>query len=206
MPLPFVPNGMEAVVVGTWDGQLTNNTLWFIGPTNPPTFLEVATLANDLLSWYVTSMIPNLNEAFTLNKVRAKSFGAADGPVADAFAVDVVGANTGEAVPNNVDPCITFRSATGGRSGHGRNYIPAMGNSDVNGNMLDAVTAGNIITAYNQIIDGGGAELHGLVWSIVSYRTAGAVRPVPFSFPVTQVGFTDLIVDSQRRRLPGRGR
>lgn len=192
--------------MGTWDSQLTNNTLWFIGPTAEPTFLEVATLANDLLSWYVTSVLPNLNSNFVLNKVRARSMGALNGPIADAFAVAENGSNAGEALPNNVDPCITFRTNTGGRSGHGRNYIPGLSNSDVDGNMLDSTVAGTLIVAYEQIIAGGGAELHGLVWSIVSYRTGGAVRPVPLSFPITQVGFSDLIVDSQRRRLPGRGR
>lgn len=206
MPLPFVPNGAKATIHMVWDGQECINDLWFIGPDANPTPTDMASLAGLLLSWYTTDMLPNLSNTLTLSKVRVKDMSQADGPIIEQFGVGDAGASGSEPVPNNVDPVITFRSTVGGRSGHGRNYVPGTPGAVVTGNIIEPDFIAAVTGAYQALIGGGASDPTPFVWSVVSYFSANAVRPTPLSFPIVSVGFTDNIVDSQRRRLPGRGR
>lgn len=206
MPLPFVPNAAKATLHGVWDGQQTINDLWFVGPDANPTVPNMISLSELLVDWWIGHIQGSVSESFTLAKVRVVDMSQANGPIVEEFTVGGAGGVSGESVPNNVDPVITFRSTVGGRSGHGRNYIPGTPNAEVTGNTLSDTFISAMVTAYQGLMPGFSNDPTPFVWSVVSYFSAGAVRPVPLSFPMASVGFTDNIVDSQRRRLPGRGR
>jgi hypothetical protein len=75
----------------------------------------------------------------------------------------------------------------------------------VTGNTLNAGYASDFVIAYNDLLPGGVFEPDGWRWVVLSRYTAGAPRAAGVAFAVTRALFTDLTVDSQRRRLPGRG-
>jgi hypothetical protein len=116
----------------------------------------------------------------------------------------VVGSNAGAALPNNVTACVSLRSNFAGRSARGRLYWQALTETQVVGNTIDTSVAGDIVAAVQAIdvaMTGLGYEL-----SIVSYINNGAPRVGgPVYFFVSDILMTDFTVDSQRRRLPGRG-
>jgi len=131
---------------------------------------------------------------------------SATGAIATRFnGVDAGGVAT-EQAPNNVAPAISLGTGLGGRSSHGRNYIVGTPNTMVNINTIDPAFIGAFTNAYAQLLPGGGNDPTPYVFSVVSYFSGGVQRGTPFSWPVRSVGFTDNIVDSQRRRLPGRGK
>jgi hypothetical protein len=101
---------------------------------------------------------------------------------------------------------VSFRSALSGRSFRGRNYIPCLTNSQVTGNLIDVSWQGDIINAYAELLFGGGALPAGWVWVVVSRFTNNLPRVTGIFSEVFSVLVTDTIVDSQRRRLPGRGK
>lgn len=206
MPLPPVPNAVKCEVHNLWDGQTCINDLWFVGPSAEPSSGDVALLADIVATWYIGDVLPNLGESVVFQKVRAKSMAVVDGVIFDQFGTGETGGVGSETVCNNVNPCVTFRSVVGGRSGHGRNYIPGLPNADVVGNTIQSAWIGSLTSAYAFLLPGGTADPAPFIWSVVSYFGAGAQRVTPLSWPMASIGFTDNIVDSQRRRLPGRGK
>jgi hypothetical protein len=108
-----------------------------------------------------------------------------------------------DTLPNNVTWAIKFNTANRGRSGRGRNYIIGLTKPKVAANLLNPITAGQFVDGYLDLL----TDLAASDWEWVVYsrfedkveRTTGLAQPV------VSVSFADLILDSQRRRLPGRG-
>jgi len=113
---------------------------------------------------------------------------------------------TGEAAPNNCSMAVSFRTAVSGRSNRGRNYVPVLTNSQVSENLIDSSWAQDVVNAYSELLFGGGALPAGWVWVVVSRFTGGLPRTVGTFNEIFSVLVTDLIVDSMRTRLPGRGK
>lgn len=199
--------GVRVVINGLWNGQVTQNTLYFQteGLTDP-TAVEVNALANQIDDWFSSSILPNLNESFSYISVEATAINVGFGWQATAAANAGPGGVTGESMPNNVNPCISFRGAQVGRLSRGRNYVPGISTSDVLGNEIDADWMLQIASGYNELTSAGAFDPPGFNWVVASFFLNGAPRGAAVATQITTVLFTDNIVDSQRRRLPGRGR
>lgn len=206
MPLPFVPNGVKVQIYFQSAGQLAMNDLWFIGPDADPDLVSVTGLITEVENWVVGDYLPLVCDTVTLTKIVGRAMTSADGAIATRFNGIDAGAVTTEQAPNNVAPCISLGTGRGGRSAHGRNYIVGTPNAAIDVNTVQPAFIGAFTDAYAQLLPGGGNDPTPFIFSVVSYYLGGAVRVTPFSWPVRSVGFTDNIVDSQRRRLPGRGK
>jgi len=206
MPLPFVPNGVKVQIYFQLSGQLAMNDLWFIGPDAEPDFTTVNDLISTVESWVTDQYLPLVCDTVTLTKIVGRAMTSATGAIATRFNGLNAGAVATEQAPNNVAPAISFGTGLGGRSTHGRNYIVGTPNAAIDVNTLDPAFIGGFTDAYAQLLPGGLDDPTPFNWSVVSYYSGGAVRGTPFSWPVRSVGFTDNVVDSQRRRLPGRGK
>lgn len=112
------------------------------------------------------------------------------------------GTLAGVALPGNASFCVSFRTPNRGRSGRGRNYWALVTEPDVTGNFLSAARRTAILGVYNRLI---ATPPLGWVWGILSRYTAGAPRPSGLFQTITQVIAVDDAIDSQRRRLAGRG-
>lgn len=206
MPLPFVPNGVKVMVYFMVSGQLAMNDLWFVGPDAEPDFSSVNSLITTVEGWVTDQYLPLVCDSVKLTKIVGRAMTSATGAIATRFNGLNAGAVTTEQSPNLVAPCISFGTGLGGRSTHGRNYIVGTPNAAIDVNTLDSTFIGAFTDAYAQLLPGGLDDPAPYNWSVVSYVSGGAVRVTPFSWPVRAVGFTDNIVDSQRRRGPGRGK
>lgn len=205
-----VANTAEAEVRMLLDAQHVENTLYFEYGA-PPDASQLLSLGNGLISWWTTNMAPLTPASTVLSEVVCTDLTTPTGPQATAVPLASTPGTMGTTVlPSNDSFTISFRTALRGRSYRGRNYIVGLGASQVAGNNMVLGYADAFVTAYEALFALATAE--GCTWVVVSrYSGVDPVtkKPIPRAAgvvtPITTVLYVDLVVDSQRRRLPGRG-
>lgn len=204
MPFVPVPNTIQCNIRATVLDQLVENTLYFnvgVVPT-PTTVQNVAGALRDV--WEATYLLAASNE-YQFREVYAVDLTTNDGPTATFTPVGSgLGQQLGPVLPNNVALCVSFRTARRGRSFRGRNFVPAIRETDVTDNQFSEAAIARYVAAYEDVQTG----MAGLsfVMCVVSRNTNNAARTAGIAEPITAILSVDDVVDSQRRRLPGRGR
>jgi len=203
---PFVTNGYHVRLQYTLSTQLVENEFYFVS-TVTPTEATMDALAELMLDWATDAwhnllplncavtgcVVECLDEAFLLTKPYSLP-----SPVAGA------GDN---GVPNNVSFSVQRIILGRYKGGHPRLYVPGIRADKVTAvNTLNQAHADLIVTELNDLIDL--AIAHANNYIPVCLRTTGEgatpVNPLPVN--ITGYRYRDLTLDSQRRRLPGRGR
>jgi len=211
MPFVPVPNAVLAELRMTQDSQEIENTLWFRFETDPTSVL-LEQLAADLLQWWIDSYADICSDEVELREVVCTDQSSATGPQASLPAP--IGANgnlTGNTLPNSNSLTVSFRTNNRGRSFRGRNYIAGLTVGVVVENNAVPGYMASVVAAYETLLPSGGALTSG-TWVVASRFSGvdGDGKPVPrvtgVTTPITSVVIVDSIVDSQRRRLPGRGK
>jgi len=164
---------------------------------------ELDRLCEGVYNWYSTEVMAYLSGDLVLRSVEAvdlssqfASFGSYAPPVPADGSVATV------SLPGNCAVCISFLTASRGRRARGRNFIPGVPKASLDG--IDTVantTLNPILTAYSEMettINNGIPE----AWRHIVISRADGLGA---RYAVTEYTFRDRVVDSQRRRLPGRG-
>lgn len=110
----------------------------------------------------------------------------------------------GTNVPGSVTTSVKLATGLRGRSFRGRIYWPGLVHGDISSGLLSTARRDGIAAAVNTLrtsltADGSNDQL-----AVVSYCTGGIWRGAGVATPVTSAS-AHLLVDSQRRRLIGRG-
>jgi len=205
--MAFIPvaNTAQLDIIYTCDSQRVENTLYARFSTAPDA-TQIADLAAAVKAAWIDNIMPLLSSTVSLIAVEASDLTSASGPqTIDTGGLPEAGGVTSRAMPSNVALCVSFRTGLRGRSFRGRNYLPGMSSDAVSEgvNEVNAAYQTSIRNAYLAVqltIEGVGAE-----WVVVSRYADGSPRTAGVATPITNVVFTDNVVDSQRRRLPGRG-
>ena len=202
--MPFVPVPSTAMVELLYrqDSQRLENTLYFRQADDYDT-AELTTLATEVIAWATANLLPLVSNQVTVVGVKATSLESETAPAVEV-AANVVGGNSFPALPNNATLAIKFLTASRGRSARGRNYWVGLTENDVLNNTVNPVVVAAMIAAYQELLDAG--TITEGAWSVVSRTLDGDPRNPGIAQLVTGVTVTDATVDSQRRRLPGRGR
>lgn len=210
--MPFVPvaNVAEVEIRMLLDGQKVENTLWFEN-AGAVTALNMGILTTALYDWWDTYYKPLTWNGTQLREIYAVDQTTNTGPTNTLSGGGLVGTGGANAASNNVSVTVSFRTDLRGRSFRGRNYMLGLPLTILaNQNQITAGYAADLITAYTALV-GPGAFATGWTWGVAS-RFSGVDAdgdPIPrvagVFTPITSVVITDLIVDSQRRRLPARG-
>jgi len=206
MPFQPAPGTIGVVVEGRLAGQQYENTLYFFQNGADPTVGDCIAIATIVGDWWTAEVLPNLTDELIMLKVVAKNLfvnGGAKGVISIAGATGGVAA---EPAPNNVCAVVTFDTGQAGKSSHGRNYIGSIPNSEIDVNTIGGGFANTIISAYSTLLPGGTHDPSPYFWSVLSRKSGGVTLAAALAVPVLNVYFTDSTVDSQRRRLPGRGK
>lgn len=116
----------------------------------------------------------------------------------------IVGGAAQDPAPNNVTLAIKKGTGLVGRSFRGRTYHVGLQELQYTGNVIAPATVTFLRDAYSALMDLGG-PLDIFELCVLSEVSNGAPRAAGICTPVTGIG-VDPIIDSQRRRLPGRGR
>jgi hypothetical protein len=209
MPFIPVPNGVLVEFRMTSLAQQVENTLWFITGADP-TVVTMTNLGNALETWWATEYSPLVSSGVSLREIALTSMDSITGPqVTIVPSPALAGLNLGAQMPNNISLTVSFRTALRGRSFRGRNYVVGFVEAQIAGNEVNGVDAQNWADAYNAIP----GAIAGTTYAwVVASRFSGTDAngdPIPrvtgIATPVTTALVVDTVVDSQRRRLPGRG-
>lgn len=204
--MTFVPiaNTLKVAVEFTLAGQVVVITFAAKGAT-APTPTTMATLGDNIRDWAASVLMPQLSSALTFTGVTLTDETTSSGPVVHVPqpGSPVVGSITGGCAPNNVAKAFTLNTGNRGRSYRGRVYIPGIPDSRFN--VDNTVTSGFQTAILSGLVDLAGRLVSdAFVMAVASRFAGGAPRVTGVATPVT--GFAgDTILDSQRRRLPGRG-
>jgi len=172
---------------------------------DPPPTSAMDTLAASLITWFDTELSTPLSSNLSLREVAVTDLSTATSPQVTAVPVtSVAGKDDSPSTPGNVALCVSFRTIFRGRSFRGRNFVPGIPADQIVGNTINDPVAGAIQDAYFQLLSDHSSSLDGQ-WGVVSRFTGGAPRAAGVFTPITTVVLVDRNVDSQRRRLTGRG-
>lgn len=204
--MAFIPtaDGVRVSVEFTLFGQTVVITLWFKGEA-PATDTTLASLGTLLDTWVTGDLLPAMSAdiaytGLTLVAQDSSSAPALYMPKSPA----VSGGRAATSMPGNVTYTIKFSTAQRGRSGRGRNYMPGISSDAVSGNQIAASLADEFVAAYQELADM--LETDGN-WThvVVSHQEDNVPRLAGLAQPVTSYSYADYDLDSQRRRLAGRG-
>jgi len=209
MPFVPVPDTIEVDVNYLLDAQIVQNTMYFHSDTgwDAASISAWLTEMKDLIS---SDLMPFLSSALELFELVGKLLDAASSISATvSLSTPVSGSDINSMLPNNATYTISFRTGLSGRSFRGRNYVPGLTSGSVSQNVIDSTTRTGILDFYTTLAALAVSEGYEMV--VVSRYSGVDVNgdPIPrvtgVATPIVSFGTADFTVDSQRRRLPGRG-
>lgn len=203
--MPFIPfNGcVRASLLYLCDGQILANTLHFT-ITPPITAGQMSNLATALHTWYTASLKPNLTGTVALTGINIIDLTTQNSP---GFFLPITpiepGSGAGLTLPANVSWVATLRTGQRGRAYRGRFYTPTVAGGFQTGvNAITAAAVAAIQAALGQLLTP--ANVANFTWAVASRFLNKLPRATGITTPITSIA-GDLTLDSQRRRLPGRG-
>jgi hypothetical protein len=205
-----VPNTLQVDVLYLLDSQRVENTLYF-ERTSGWTLPEIIDWIEQLRTLISEELMPLLNDSIQFIELVARLLDAASSIGYVASVVPPVnGGKGGNCAPNNVSYTIGFKTGLTGRSFRGRNFVPGISSADIADNTIVSDLRTGLLAFYSLLRTA--ASESSAPWVVVSrYSGVDPVtkKPIPrvtgVTTPVTSVTTYDNVVDSQRRRLPGRG-
>lgn len=206
--MAFVPfeNCAEVQIRGLLGGQHICNVLGFKKDALID-LVDLAALAFALADWWGTNAPPLLPTSYAFSEVYAYLLDTPEsGSATNATGAGWLGTADGDPLPNVNTLAFKFNTARRGRSYTGRNYWPGFTEIAVTNNTVSDAVADAIVALYTQLIVWDPGDFPpGWTWSVLSRYNGGEVRLEGHAQPITHVSTTDRIIDTQRRRLPGRG-
>lgn len=199
--MAFIPatNTLQIILQGVLFGGTIQNTLYFQksggGAFNQSDFDDLADLVE---LWYFNNLVNFLSDTANFNLIIGYDLTSENAPVYSQPAT-LVGNVGSTSLPANCAFSISFKTGNRGRSGRGRNFVPAVPEFYVTGNSLDSVYYNGVRDGYEALINL--ATAGGFVWGVLSRYTNGAPRAQGLFQPVTTVTYANAQVDSQRKRV-----
>ena len=197
------PGVVELDLQGSYDGERVELT-FYVHVTVPITETLLNLLAGVVLDWWDSDLQPGVSNDFTVVQVKATDLTTQSSPT---ITLPYTGSSpTGVGThpqPGNVTAAITKATNNRGRSFRGRNFIPGLDGtalSDVNhiqsGNLAAFLTVwGDLDSAFRS---------QSATPVVFSRFSNGAARTTGVATNISEYRM-DNTVDSQRRRLAGRG-
>ena len=202
--MAFIPNPdtVKVAVEYLLDSQEVAN-IYHVDVGATITSVIINAILDEFVDWLTVEIMPLLSDDLHVTAVTGRDVSTVSGMFIERPITPTIdGSVTGGALPNNVAICGTWLTDQSGRSYRGRSYFPGLAESDVQASYLDTPDAAALAVAMVELvnmIDGIGYDL-----VVASYQTANAPRVTAVNTPIIAAG-VNTVVDSQRRRLPGRG-
>lgn len=198
-----VPNVVQVEMVYLWDGQFVENVFH---AQHAPGYDEsdIANLLDVFNGWHDANLDLVQSSAVSLINLIGTDLDSQTGPrVEDSAGLPRAGTAASPSMPNNVSLVVKWTTGNRGKSFRGRTYHIGLREDVVTANRVDAGHIASLVTHYGPIL----TLLTAAGWTMVvaSRYTNNAPRATGIATPIT--GFSiEPVVDSQRRRLPNRGR
>jgi hypothetical protein len=208
MPLPGTAHTVKVAVKWFTAGQNMVNT-FYVRDATDAIFADLAGFGDSVNMAVAADLLPEMYAFLTLlgcdvEDIRVVPF---VGFTASAAPGTGGALSATHQLPTNCTFSIKKITGGGGRSGRGRWYWVGMDSADtLTSDIILAARANAMITALVAFQTAIEAISTGLEMGIVSYYHAKVLRVAGLFEQITNWGYADLVLDSQRRRLPGRGR
>lgn len=202
--MPFIPvaNVVQCETVFLRDGQYCEN-VYNVSGAGGYTAGDIRTLLQLFISWWnvnLKALVPvNISLVNTIGTDLTTQNGLR---VEESTGLPLTGTEAGSPYPNNVALAIKWLTNSRGRSFRGRTYHVGLSSNNVSQNTVTGAHANALEAAYGQLITDLAAASYTLV--VVSRYTNNMPRSNGVATPITGLS-VNTTVDSQRRRLPGRG-
>lgn len=203
--MPFVPatNVLQTEVLQRLDGQRIENVLYFQS-SQAITLAAVNTLHATIQQWIEDFLAPSRSFNLTFVGLYSTDLTTQSSPTySTTFPAPIAGSDTDPSLPNNVALSVQFRTNARGRTSRGRNFATGIGEGEVVANTVSTNFVNSLITAYQELF----FSILTAPWTpvVLSRFENGNPRVSGLARNITGVAVVDTVVDSQRRRLPGRG-
>lgn len=201
---PLTPDVAEVKMEFTQDGQYLYNTHHFYDDAGWDEG-RLNNLGLAVKNWWDSELKAHVVNAVKLTAITVRDLTAVPAlEIAVTTGLPLTGGNVDEGVPNNVTTAVKKATGLAGRAFRGRTYHVGTANGQVNSNTVTAFHVGVLTAAYNALRNPG-SGLFVPQMCVLSEVVGGAWRGTGIATIVTGIA-VDATVDSQRRRLPGRGR
>lgn len=199
-----VPNTVMVEAVFEQAGQIVENTMYFENVDSSTDAGGITALLTEIRNTIQTELLPLLSSTIQLVRLVGTLLDAVDAiSITLNVSPPTAGGVGGGAAPNNVSYTISFLTASRGRSFRGRNYIAGIPDDARAGNVIDADFRTGLLAYYTELRATTSEE--GWQMVVVSRYHNHLPRVTGVTTPITSFTTYDTVVDSQRRRLPGRG-
>lgn len=202
MAFQAVANCAEAYIEGLVNATTVGITPKFRHIAGAYTQADIDDLADALDDWFSTEVLPHSPSEASYVNTHVRGLASSLDLEADNNDGAGVGASGGENMPVNVSFVIKFATGLTGRSGRGRVYHWGMAATwlATNENTMDVSVADALVAAWDAL-DG---YISPVGWEhvLVSRYASGAPRVTPLVMAITDYLYTDLQVDTRRKRLP----
>lgn len=202
--MAFIPaaNTVRVVIEGLLDGQEIAN-VFHVDVGASVTTGDMNDIIDEFETWLTAELLPNLSDDYEVTAITARDLTTVTGALIerpqDPF---LAGGQAAGSLPNNVALCATWFTAQAGRSYRGRTYIPAVDETNVTLSRIASVTAAAFATAMIELVNQ--LTVAGYTLVVASFFSNLVPRVAAVLTPIIAVG-VNTVMDSQRRRLPGRG-
>lgn len=201
----FVPvvNTVQLELITSFQGSIAETVLHYT-KESPWLLDQAGELGASAVSKWNTYMKPLVSSQVILNLIKITDLSSLNGFVLDySTGLPLQGTNSGSALPANCALVITKRTALRGRSYRGRIYHYGMNTAQVSNSAVLTASLTSILAAWNQFKVLAITDSEGLM-TVVSRVSDGVPRLPGIATLVSSLD-SDGTLDSQRRRLPGRG-
>lgn len=172
--------------------------------TSGPDADQLSQLGADLRNWFHSTLRPQMSSDVSLQQIVLTDLTTDSGAqIVDSTDLPQAGSAAFNVMPSNVTVAISFRTALRGRSNRGRAYWIGMVDENVVGDSINSGFQAALIAAWGELL-GTPFITNGETLVIVSRCHARAWRTTAQVTPVQSI-LVDPTIDSQRRRLAGRG-
>lgn len=205
--MAFIPtlNCINCKMIFTQAGQFVQNNFYF-QTAAPPTATDLDATNTFMHTFWTNQLKANINNTVALVQIQSIDLSSANAQARSLF-ISPPEAGTltvTSPLPSNVSIVATARTVLRGRNYRGRIYLPGLGSDYlVSPVTYSATQIVNIITALSWLLNVANTASEILV--VVSKFLNKVARSSGVKTPVTSWTM-DTALDSQRRRLLGRGR
>lgn len=185
-----------------WQGELAVNVyhMWYESAWAEA---DLSDAALALATWWDTELKPEVSSTVTLETIRARDLTTETGAQLDyTSGLPITGGSATASAPNNCTFAVQWRTAKSGRSYRGRTFHVGLTTTKYSANQLTVPNQSDFEDIYGALPTA--ISTAGYTMVVLSRYANGTERPSGTHEAITSCRI-NRVLDSMRRRLPGRG-
>lgn len=198
-----IPNTARCELRYTQDSQLVAN-IFHVEAAGALTVSDLNTIGSVFVNWWsgISSMVA---ASVSFREIDLRDLTTSSGiGILYNVGLPLSGSGVSPQLPNNNTISIKWGTGLTGRSFRGRSYHIGLMEANVTGNTVDGTFLSDLLLGYNDLITQMTTAGYTLV--VASRYSNNSPRVTGVTTPILTASVADATVDSQRKRLPGRGR